>query len=173
MDKALTDKLAAWDYLCKRIAMEVKPLIEQEREMRKELFAELFPAPGEGTNTLPLDAGYVVKATYPLERKVDQAAVDQLRSLKVADLSPALFQSLHLQGEPNLQANMLVVQALSLNIDELLEYKPSLKLKQYRELTAEQSILFDRCLEVKPGSISMEIVLPARRVAAGDKAKGF
>ena len=46
------------------------------------------------------------------------------------------------------------------------------RIKEYRELTAEQTQLFDQCLIVKPGSPALEIVLPKKRAAAGAQNAG-
>ena len=54
--------------------------------------------------------------------------------------------------------------------DALVQYKPSLVLKEYRTLTDEQHQLFDQCLIIKPGSPALEIVLPAKAKKAGETA---
>lgn len=167
----LKERLAQWFELCKRIEAECKPLIETERKMRAELFAEMFPAPKEGTNTFDLGDGFEVKGKYPIERKVDPAVVDTLRTLRLGDLPPNLLAMVHPVGEYD--PAMLVTERLALNIDSLLKWEPKLETKPYRELTAEQVAIFDRCLTSKPGSIALEIVKPKARGTSTAGPAGF
>lgn len=53
--------------------------------------------------------------------------------------------------------------------DTLVNWKPSLSVSAYRELTKEQRQMFDECLSIKPGTPSLEIVLPARAKKVGEK----
>lgn len=149
--------LGMWFKLRTRIAAECKPLVEQESEWRKRLFAYFFPAPKEGTNSYTLPDGHVLKGTYPVDRKVDTQTVLSLRGLRVSDLEPALAASLGLAQVP---PETLVAEAMRLNVDSLLSWEPKLQTKPYRELTAEQRAIFDRCLTIKPGSLSMEVAAP-------------
>lgn len=160
-------KLEDWFRLKARIAAECQPLVEQERAMRAELFAHYFPEPKEGTNNATLPDGYVLKGTYPIERKVDPAIVTTLRGLRLRDLEPGMLAQLNMGGAP---ADMLVLEALRMNVDALLNWEPKLETKEYRKLTAEQAMVFDRCLTSKPGSISMTVAPPSTRAAAGTKA---
>lgn len=166
-------KLQEWQEAAAKVA-ECKPLIDKERELRKEAFAMLFPEPKEGTNTVELANGWVLKGTYPIERKVDAALVQQLRTLRVDELGPELLAKLCIDPHAVAAApSTLVLEALRLNVDELLNYEPKLVVKQFRQLTAEQELLFSRCLDSKPGSIAMEITQPKKVAKAGDKAEGF
>lgn len=165
-------KLQEWQDAAAKVAADAKPLLDRERELRKEAFAMLFPEPKEGTNTVELANGWVLKGTYPIERKVDAALVQQLRTLKLVDLSPELLGKLCIDPAA-FGSGTPVLEALRLNVDELLNYEPKLVVKPYRQLTAEQSLLFDRCLDSKPGSISMEITQPKKAAKVGDKAEGF
>lgn len=107
----------------------------QERALRKKIFAAFFQAPKEGTNTASLTDGWVLKGGHVINRKVDVA----LLTTHVADLR-----------EHNVPT------------DELVKYKPELVLPEYRKLNDEQRNLFDRVLDIKIGSPSLEIVLPKR-----------
>lgn len=152
-------ELADWFLLKKRIAEEATPLIAKERAMRQRLFGHFFPAPVEGSgNKFTLPDSYVVQGKYPIERKVDAAMVATLRGMKLSQLEPAFRERLNLHGAPD---DMLVVEALRLSVDSLLKWEPELVVKEYRKLTAEQLTVFDRCLSIKPGSISLEVVPPA------------
>lgn len=115
---------------------QLKALRAKEMTLRKKIFDGAFPDPKEGTNNYELSDGYMLKGQYKLERHIDQGALD------------ALKDKLREQG---------------VNPDELVQYKPSLVTRQYRTLTEEQLKLFDQCLIVKPGSPSLEIVLPKRK----------
>lgn len=127
-----------------QLQLELKRIKASEMLMRMKIFKHYFPAPAEGTNTAPLADGYVIKATYPITRDVDPGALQ------------ALKDTLLEQG---------------VRADELVQYKPSLVVKEYRTLTAEQQHLFDQCLIIKPGSPGLEIVLPAKnKPKAGDVA---
>ena len=46
-------------------------LKEREMELRKKIFAANFPNPKEGTNTVPLTGGWVLKGQFKIDRKVD------------------------------------------------------------------------------------------------------
>ncbi len=162
-------ELAKWYALKKRIAAECTPLIAQERAMRQRLFTHFFPEPVEGTNNFTLPDGYVVKGKYPIDREVDAGMVATLRGMKLADLEPAFRQQLNLHGAPDA---MPVLEALRLSVDSLLKWEPDLVVKEYRKLTAEQRIVFDRCLSIKPGSLTLEVAPPSTRAAA-PQAMGF
>lgn len=123
--------LIEWDALQK----ELKLLKAKEMLIRKRLFALHFPTPTEGTNSVPLNAGWVLKGKYQIDRDVDVGALTTMAER---------------------------LRAAKINVDKLVQYKPSLVLSEYRTLTAEEQHLFDQCLVVKPGSPSLEIVLPAK-----------
>jgi hypothetical protein len=52
-----------------------------------------------------------------------------------------------------------------LPVDKLIKRKPELVIGEYRKLTKEEQLLFDQALVIKPGTPSLEVVLPAKRVA--------
>lgn len=122
---------------------ELKKLRAAEMLLRKKIFGAYFPDPREGTNSAPLADGWVLKGTYGLDRQVDTGALGAMREL---------FTEAHI------------------SVDALVEYKPSLVMRNYRTLTEEQRNLFDRALVVKPSSPSLEIVLPAKAKKAGETA---
>lgn len=114
-------------------AEAAKAVIRREQELRKQVFEYYFKDPREGTNYLDLPNGWRLKAIYKLDRKIDEAAL------------PAVKEQL---------------KELGVNVDALVEYKPTLKTKLYRELTAEQSRIFDQALTIKPSSPIIELVEP-------------
>jgi hypothetical protein len=117
------------------MAKELKVLRAKEILLRKQIFGHAFPNPHEGTNNFDLDDGYVLKGTYSLDRSVDEGAFSSLKE--------------KLREE-------------AINPDKLVQWKPSLVRKEYNKLTEDQKHLFDQCLTMKPGSPSLEIVLPAK-----------
>lgn len=130
-NKATEQDLQTW-YVMQE---QLRKLKDQEMALRKRIFKTYFPTPAEGTNKFDLPASYVLKGTYPIDRKVDVAA---------------------LKAGAQLFAEKLI------RVDLLVEWDPKLSISQYRKLTAEQIAVFDRCLIVKPGSPALEIVLPAK-----------
>lgn len=116
-----------------RLQDQLKSIKNSEMLLRQKIFKGFFPTPVEGTNSHELPDGYVVKATHKLNREIDQGALGAYR------------ERLTEQG---------------VNVDSLLSWKPSLVTAEYRKLTAEQRMLFDACLNIKPGSPSIEIVKP-------------
>lgn len=108
---------------------------EEERSLRRTIFAVKFPDPKEGTNKTALGNGWELKATYPIDRKVDmpmlEAIQDQFFDMKIPP--------------------------------DIIKMEPKLNIKPYRMLTAEQSKFFDQALIIKPGSVSLEIVPPKEK----------
>ena len=110
-----------------------------EMLLRKKIFDHYFKAPKEGTNTQPLRDGYALKGGYVINRAVDVALLTNFNEkLKSAGVS----------------------------VDKLVKYEPKLAVSEYRTLTEEQRQLFDQVLVIKPGSPSLEIVLPKKRGTA-------
>lgn len=132
------EDLAQWDHL----QQELKRVKAAEMLLRTKIFNGLFTAPKEGTNSIPLNAGYVLKGTYVLNRTIDIGALQAIGD-KMAELG--------------------------IHKDDLVKYKPELVIGEYRTLTDEQRQLFDQALVIKPGSPALEIVLPKKRGSAGEK----
>lgn len=133
---------------------DLKKVKAREMLLRQKLFKHHFPTPEEGTNSLSLDPvliaaglaadGRMLKGGYVINREVDAASLNVLG--------------------PKFAENGIKVQ-------DLIQWKPSLKTGEYRKLTAEQLQLFDQCLIIKPGSPTLEVVLPKARGKAGEKAQ--
>ena len=134
-------KLVEWNTALKALD-GVKLIVARELLLRKEVGKLFFPAPKEGTNSVKLNDGWELKYNYPIKRDVDEGALGALKAEFIK---------------------------LGISSDKLVEYKPSLVTTEYRTLTEEQIQLFDQALIVKPGSISLEIVLPAKAKKAGLK----
>ncbi len=122
---------------------ELKKLKAAEMLLRQKIFKFYFPTPKEGTNTVPLANQYVLKGKHTINREIDIGSFT------------ASKDRFALAGIAS---------------DTLVEYKPALKLGIYRELTLEQTQLFDQCLIVKPGAPALEIALPAKAKKAGQNA---
>lgn len=118
-----------------RLQEELKRVKAAEMLLRLKIFKAYFPSPTEGTNTFPMAAGWVMKGKYVINRDIDPGALGAYKE--------------------RFREN-------GINPDVLVRYKPELVLSEYRELTAEQQKFFDNALVVKPGTPSLEIVLPAK-----------
>lgn len=114
---------------------QLKTLSEKEMSLRKEIAEGYFPNPIEGTNTVDIGGGYALKGQFKYNRKVD---------------TPILL---------NLKEKFL---ANKIRVDALVEFKPSLVLKEYRQLTEEERTLFDGCLIITPASPTIEITAPKK-----------
>lgn len=129
----LTQDLSAKIQLWQATKDQADMLAEQEMKLRKELFAEVFPEPKEGVNHFELGNGYKLDGDYKINRNMDEAAL------------PAVLAEL---------------RARQVNTDTLVKYKPSLSISAYKALPDDMRLLFDQCLEIKPGSPSLKIVAP-------------
>lgn len=114
---------------------ELERVKTAELEMRKKIFAAYFANPKEGTNTVPLSEGWVMKGMHKINRSVDIALLTT-------------------------HAAMLNEQQVP--VDALLKYKPELVTAAYRALTDEQRKLFDLVLDIKLGTPALEVVLPKK-----------
>lgn len=121
------------------VAAELALLKSKESLLRARVFRGMFTNPTEGTNSVPLSEGYVLKGKYTINRKLDEALL--------ASLGPTLYKD----GIP---------------MAKLIKMVPELVLKEYRLLTEEEQKKFDQILDIKPGSSALEIVLPKRAAAA-------
>jgi hypothetical protein len=118
-----------------RLKKELDVLKAKEMLLRTKIFGYFFTNPVEGTNTAPLapinGVPYALKGVHTITRNVDNALL--------TTLTPVLLEK-------------------GLSVDKLIERKPSLVLKEYRLLTAEERTVFDQVLEIKPGSPALSIV---------------
>lgn len=117
-------------------AAAAKLVIEKEQMLRAQVMKAFFPTPEEGVNNLPLENGYILKATYKLDRKVDIASL------------PAVFEQL---------------RAIGVNPDPLIELKPTLATTAYKSLAiinAQAARVFEQALIIKPASPTIELKAP-------------
>ena len=131
-ESELQDLLTAWWQAVDAVTA-IKPIVENERALRKELIAEFFPKPKEGSNLTEIDNGWHLKLNYPMKRDIDEALVQAVRdTLEAADHSG----------------------------DKVIVMRPKLDLKEYRGMPDEAKAIIDRCIIMKPGSVSLELVPP-------------
>ena len=134
---------------------QLKKLKAAELLLRMKIFKGMIKDPKEGTNTVPLAEGWVLKGKHVINRDVDQAALT---------VNTAVDPATHMS---RLSAN-------GIHVEQLIKWKPELVTKNYRTLTAEQQKIFDECLIIKEGSPQLEIMLPAseKKKQAGDNPQG-
>ena len=132
-DPVVTQLLTEWYNLTKEIEVFKATKMAREMELRRAIAQFVFPNPKEGTNKEEMPAGWQLKLTYSIDRKVDEAALD---------------------------AVIIELQKMLVNTDGLVRRKPELVLKNYRELTDEQRKVFDQALESKPASPKLELIPP-------------
>lgn len=120
-----------------RLWAEAKDKLEEvkalEGKLRKELFDQAFPEANEGTNTEELPGGWKIKGIFKVNYTVDEAALPEV--LK------------------QLTAHEVVV-------DNLVSYKPSLKVGEFKKLPENLQILMGTALTIKPGAPTLELVPP-------------
>lgn len=111
----------------------------QESTLRHKLYKFFFPNATESTQKAALGHDYFLKGKQDLNRSID----------------PGI-----------LQANGQKMVDAGINLGVLVKWKPELSLTAYRQLTDEQRKLFDECMTIKEGSITLDYVEPKEK---GDK----
>ena len=102
----------------------------QELELRKQVFAEYFPEPTEGTNRVEVEGADLV-AVLPYNYSLDEDAADDAIEAHI----PKSKQ------------------------EDILSWKPSLNKKVYNSLSKKARTGFTAdCLTIKPGTPSLKIV---------------
>ena len=102
----------------------------REMELRKELFADLFPAPVEGAgNKIRIGYGKAIQATHKINRTIQKGPHDELR--KSPNIAPI--------------------------IAEITSYKPELKVKEWKALDKQSLLLVASMVTEKPGAPELEI----------------
>ncbi len=128
---------------------------QAEMTLRLRVVKWFFPDPEEGANNAQMPDGTKINLTHPISRKVDEASLATFKKLTVRE-SVQLLAAIGMDPTV-MDPDMPVFDAMGIAPDVLLEYKPSLKTTEYRTLTAEQLAIFDRVLEIKPGSPQLKI----------------
>lgn len=135
-----TDDLVEWN----KLQDDLRRIKASEMLLRMKIYKHYFPAETttEGTNNVDLAAGWLLKAKRTIDRKVDLPVLQAFATKPSADLPSKLEQ-------------------VAINLDNIIEWEPKLKLRAYRALTPEQLVVFDQVLTIKDGAPGLEIVLPA------------
>lgn len=137
MKKEVTDKLVQWDNLQQEMA-QLKEALDgakaQEAILRKEIFADVFPEPREGTNSAPLSGGWVLKGVHTVKRKIDEAALAVVAKKK---------------GMPDV-------------VKTAVTYKPALNTRYYKQLPEDTRKIFDNALVISNGPPKLSIEKPKR-----------
>lgn len=127
--------LIEWS-MAKQKLTEAALLLDNEMSLRKRVMEAYFPAPVEGVNTCQLESGWEMKATYKIDRKIDEAAL------------PAVNAKLREMG---------------VNPDPLVKFKPGLDTSTYKTLVQtnpEAAKVFEQAMTSKPASPSIELKPP-------------
>lgn len=114
---------------------QLKDLKEEEAALRLKIYKAAFPEAHEGTNSLQLTEGFVLKAKVTINRNVDIAAFEALK--------PKLLEE-------------------HIKVDQLVRFKPDLGVTYYKTLDEEERNLVDQFLIIKEGSPALEVVKPKR-----------
>nr|DAP03987.1 MAG TPA: hypothetical protein [Caudoviricetes sp.] len=118
------------------VSQQLEELRSKERELRQKVINEIFPnvpQDAEGTFSMPLGGGYKIKSTYSLTRKINEAALLAMR----ADFDK-----------------------VGIDLDDVVQWTPLLKVSGYRKLNQEQRELIDEVITSKPGAVRLEIAEP-------------
>lgn len=137
------DDLTKWYQLQEQL----KAVKASEMLLRTKIYKGLFVEPTEGTNSVPLSEGWVLKAKRTIQRDIDLAAFQALATLD-QETQQSKFSEVGIAPEL------------------MIKWKPELVIKAYRTLTPEQLAIFDQALIIKDGSPALEIVLPASAAKA-------
>lgn len=116
-----------------KVKTELARVKAKEAVLRQKIIKTFFAKPKEGTNKFDLGNDYGLKYWHKLTREVDEAML--------TNLLPALKEK-------------------AIDVDQLIERKPSLKIKNWRELNDEQHKIFDQCITTKPASGALEFTKP-------------
>jgi hypothetical protein len=115
---------------------QLAQLREEEMNLRKAIFDTYFQEAKEGVNNHTLPDGFVLKGKRVVNRTIDKGA---------------------------LNASIEGFRVMGILVDEVVDWKPSLKVSAYRKLTHEQQKVFDSVLVVKDGTPGLEIVPGAKK----------
>lgn len=121
-------KISLWQTTAEKLA-ELK---EQEMAYRKAVIAEIFPQIEEGTTSVNLgNSGFRLVATQPLIYKVD--------------------------GEMFSTIKDVLEEFGTIQVDELVRFKPELSTPVYKSLSGEVKALMETCVTITQGSCSLKI----------------
>ena len=125
-EQLMKEKVEEW----KEAKAELDRFKRLEMKLRKELFAEVFPTPKEGTNKTEL-AGFAFKGVHKLNYTLEEALVPNVRS---------------------------ALQKLNVNPDTIFKVKVNLIKKGFENLTGQAKEILEEAVTVKAGSPTLTIV---------------
>lgn len=125
-DASVTKWLAAKE----KVDKSAKPLVEEERALRKLVIAKFFPRPRENTNLADCGTG-ALSLQQPYKRTIDEASLD---------------------------ANMNSLVQAGIPMDDIIVYVPKLNMEEYRKLTVAQRKKLDRCMTITLDSPSLSYI---------------
>ena len=124
------NKFTEWQHAQRQLA-EIK---EKEMQLRLEVGAHYFPeASAEGTHTIKLPEGWKLQYVTKVSRTLENK-----------------------KGETNSIASQLPPELR----DGTISWKPSLKLKGYKNLPAEYRVLVDSIVTSKPSTPALKLIPP-------------
>lgn len=136
---AMIDQWWELKALMKPIKDSLKPFEDVELRLRQAIVGKLWPAAEghEGTKYHDLGHGFKLKANVKIKRSIDEAALPAVEELfnKQFDRDPK----------------------------DIFPRNPSLDLKKFRELPAEEQKVILQALVVKPESPTLELVEPEEK----------
>lgn len=138
------EDLTAW-YSAKKEAAAWKA---KEMMLRLKIFRFYFPDPKEGTNTIVLPDTYQLKAVHGIDRKIVEEAMQAMT-----------------QRAPKPEGGFepCILEKAGIAPDQLIKWKPEVAITYYRTLTAEQLLVADQMLIIKPGSPALDITPPSKK----------
>lgn len=112
------------------LSRQISALKEQELALRNQIFTAGFPKPKEGLNSITLQNGARLKATYPINRSVDDQLWRPIRATLIAK---------------------------GYHADDIVRYKPSLADGPYKKLPPDIRRMVDKAITAKPGTPSLKV----------------
>lgn len=140
--------ISTWHNLTNKIA----ELGAQEKDLRAKL-AKYYDNPTEGVNKIVLEFGKELQLTHKINRSVEESELDALRLAMQAEADKQ-------RAENNL-GNGHADYVLSL-IDRVFRYKPSLSVKEWKDLSTDDRKLFGEIVTEKPGTPALAIATPKK-----------
>lgn len=131
LTEELETKLRVWHETKQQMAA----LSAKEIDMRKEIFAEAFPEPTEGSsgNKLEIGDGFILQGDYKITRTLDEAAYHALLKTEAAPV-----------------------------VNGVTELKPKLDLRRYKALLPDARLAIAEMILEKPGTPALSIVQPKK-----------
>lgn len=128
-------------------AKELEVIKAEELALRLEVFKMAFASPKEGMNNFDLGNGYTLKAEHKYNYNLSESK--QPRN----------------GGEPFATTKALnAIEALGNEgkflAERVVNWKPELSIKEYRDLDQKYKALIDKALTITPGTPSLKIDAP-------------